>query len=563
MHNAAGPQRERFAEAVRLPVVAAFLMARARLLAASILVVLLIATGCGPGKPFKVDLHQEVTRPTPRVVLFICDGCKADLLRQGCAEGWLPNINEHFVLGGTQVDHAVTCHPSITYAILTSFATGVTPATHGVLANEWFDRGLRLNRAYGTIRNYRDVNGDFCVPTLYERMRPKVSISIQDAIHRGVTRNIANWAQSGVRWFFKDYTAVDKLSATTLNEVVEWANKNERWPDLLVCYFPGADSVGHVAGPESQRYRESIEHVDYQLGRVCDWLREKNMLEDTYLVFVSDHGHVQVTKDGYVDLPRYLRQELGRRVHTKPVQGTSYLKRKPQFEHADTVLVRSAVRYAMLYFRGEYGWDSLLTHGEVRELLETSPAGQRIWDLPGVDVAAYQISENEVELRSAAGTARVREVTTPAGVAYQYAPSPDDVLGYLNDMTLAAFVQQGPHTADEWLSATADAVYPNFVPDIVPLLRHPRCGDVVLFAAHGYSFGHERGGHGGLHRDEMQIPMLFAGPGIPAGGHLPVAHATDVAPTLLDLLECPASAREGMQGRSLLAELRTEKAVAR
>ena len=373
------------------PVMAARFMALLRLSNACVLALLLAAGGgCGPGGPPEVHLRDEVERPTPRVVLFICDGCSVDLVRRGCAEGWLPNIHEHFFAGGTQVDHAATCVPSITYAVLTTFATGLTPATHGVLGNQWFDRGLKLNRDYSTIKHYRDVNADFGAPTIYERMRPKVSISIQNAVHRGVTRNIANWAQSGVRWFFKDYTAVDKLTATALTNVVEWANDHGRWPDLLVCYFPGADSVGHVAGPDSERYRQSIEHVDYQVGRVCEWLRAENLLENTHLVFVSDHGHVPVSKGGYVDLSRYLRRVLKRRVLTKRVQDGSYLQRSPHCKQCDTVLVNCAFRYAMVYFRGEFGWDSLLAPPRVREVLETPPAGERIWDLAGVDLVAYQ-----------------------------------------------------------------------------------------------------------------------------------------------------------------------------
>jgi arylsulfatase A-like enzyme len=533
--------------------------------AALVAVLLSLASGCGPGGALAVHLRPEVARPNPGVVLFICDGCSLNLVQQGCRDGWCPNIRQRFVEGGTRVDSAVSAVPSITYPILTTFATGLTPARHGVLANEWFDPGLRLHRKYAVIKHYRDVNGDFCVPTIYERMQPKVSVSIQNAIHRGVTKNVANWAQSGVRWYFRDYTAVDKLTATTLELVARWANDNERWPDLLVCYFPGVDSVGHRSGPESERYRWAIEHLDYQLGRVCDWLEAEGLLETTYLVFVADHGFVPVRHGNVIDLSAYLRKQLGRHVTKRALQGESSLVREHYFDRFDTVLVTSATRFAMIYFRGELGWDDQMQLDAHCALLESPPEGKCLWDIPGVDLVAYLAADDEVELRSPRGTARVVERPGAAGAEYRYVPLPNDVFGYTSDPVLAEFVASGYHTSREWLDATCGQEYPDIVPHLVPLLRARRSGDVVLFAAHGYSFGREKGGHGGIHCDEMRIPVMFAGPGIEPGrvlrgpdGRAVAARVVDLAPTLLEMLGCELPDQQPLEGVSLWPALCTE-----
>jgi hypothetical protein len=518
---------------------------------------LLLVAGCGPGRPLSVRLQPDVRRPQRGVVLFVCDGMSVDLMRQGCAEGWLPNFQQRFVENGAQVAHAVTCVPSITYAILTTYATGVTPARHGVIANEWFDRRLRLLREYAFIKHYREVNGDFCVPTIYERMQPKVSVSIQSAIHRGVTRNVANWAQSGVRWFFHDYTAVDKLTATTLEYVANWANQNACWPDLLVCYFPGLDSTGHVYGVESRRYRAALEHLDYQVGRVCDWLEAEGLLDTTTLIAVADHGMVPVRADGVVDLMRCLRHDMGRHATQSRCQDTSLEDRYWRFERFDTVLAKSANRFAAIHFRGPLGWDDRLKPDELRATLAAAPRGSRLWDHPGVDLVAYAARDNEVQLRSPRGMARVVERQGETGPEYRYVPVPDDVLGYTEDPDLAAFVAAGFHASRQWLHATCLQTYPDVVPHLIPLLRNPRAGDVVLFAARGYSFAREKSGHGGIHRDEMRIPMMFAGPGIEAGGTLEVARAVDLAPTILALLGCELPDDGSLEGVSLLPALRT------
>lgn len=60
----------------------------------------------------------------------------------------------------------------------------------------------------------------------------------------------------------------------------------------------------------------------------------------------------------------------------------------------------------------------------------------------------------------------------------------------------------------------------------------------------------------------LRVPLIVAGPGVGALGFVPArSFVTDIAPTLLDLAEAPASERAGMTGRSLrdvLDSTRTE-----
>ena len=78
---------------------------------------------------------------------------------------------------------------------------------------------------------------------------------------------------------------------------------------------------------------------------------------------------------------------------------------------------------------------------------------------------------------------------------------------------------------------------------------------VVLVSDHGEAFGeHGLVGHGfGAHQEQLQIPWIVRGPGIPAGTTIAEpASIVDVAPTVLDLL---GVAEPGTQGRSLRAAL--------
>jgi hypothetical protein len=75
--------------------------------------------------------------------------------------------------------------------------------------------------------------------------------------------------------------------------------------------------------------------------------------------------------------------------------------------------------------------------------------------------------------------------------------------------------------------------YPDALERLWGCLRSPRCGDVVLSATPGYTFGevagtfHEQSDHGSLHASDSNVFVLASG--IPAPRRL-----TDVVPALLD-----------------------------
>lgn len=515
------------------------------------LALLLILSGCSDGGPIRWDLHADVQRPQPGAVIFLVDGMPPRLVEQGCREGWLPNIKQRFHDSGARVRHATTTVPSITYAAIASILTGVSPPEHGVIGNRWFDPQQALFRNYATIKHYRDVNKDLAAPLIYEHLHPATSASIQAAHHRGVTHNIANWAGSGARWFFHDYTSVDKLTATSLWLVAHWANRHDRWPTLLTCYMPGADSVGHEHGPSSPQFHAALRHADYQIGRICDWLAEQSLLDTTYLVLLSDHGMVDV--DQHIDLMHLVRDAWGRNATDRMLQDGPAAQRHRYFDRFDTVVNHQDGRRGSLHFRSAAGWDTPPTPELVAEILTAPPIEARLWNIPGVELAAYLAPNDEVVLRSQRGAARILTRDGPAGAQYAYIPAPDDVLGYLDDPDLAAFVTAGYHSSRDWLHASAAHMFPDLVPHLAPLLHLRRAGQVVLFTQPGYSFVVECGGHGSIHRDERLMTFMLAGPGIEPGSVIDAARVVDVVPTLLTLLGQPPDEDGCLEGVALLA----------
>jgi hypothetical protein len=521
-------------------------------LAAS-LVLALVLTACGPGGPSRFDLAARTEKPNPRAIVFLVDGMPPRLVEAGCAEGWLPNI-ERYVRGrGTRVEHAVTAVPSITYAAIATLKTGVEPARHGILGNHWFDPQECFFRDYCQIGTYAVVDQDYDAPTIYERADPAPTATVQTVHRRGADYLVRNWALSGTMWFFRNYTAVDKLSVTSFWRIIWWANAIERWPKIVTFYFPGVDSIGHAYGPDSGQFRDSIVHADHQIGRVAEWLERQGMLERTYLVVVSDHGMSDAGSAGRIDLAAPLRDAYGRNLTTRCLQTANESARRRYFAQYDTVLDALDGRRASIHFRGSDDWQTPPREDEVERILLAPEPSDRLWQVPGVLLVAYRADAETVVLRSAAGVSTIRGERRADGWHYTYDPGDGDVLGYNGDAELAEFLAGGPQPDRAWLAVTADQEYPDIVPRLLPLLHQPRAGQVLVFPRRGYSFIAERGGHGSLHRDEMLMSLYIAGPGVPAGAVLPCARGSDLAPTLLELLQIPYDAAE-FDGRSLVAD---------
>ena len=107
-----------------------------------------------------------------------------------------------------------------------------------------------------------------------------------------------------------------------------------------------------------------------------------------------------------------------------------------------------------------------------------------------------------------------------------------------------------PASGRQWLAATHASAYPDLPAQILAYFRAPRAGDIAVFAAPGWDFrGANRSGHGGLTPDDMFVPLLLAGPGIPHK-RITGARTVDLVPTLLSLLKRPVPA--GLDGRPLV-----------
>jgi hypothetical protein len=120
---------------------------------------------------------------------------------------------------------------------------------------------------------------------------------------------------------------------------------------------------------------------------------------------------------------------------------------------------------------------------------------------------------------------------------YRYRLIDGDPLGYLASPSSEPMCHGGSYLSLEWLEATAKLDRPDVIPQLVDVFDSQHSGDVVVFAAARWSLSDNyQGAHGGLLREEMVIPLYFAGGGIKPGTKLPFGRLVDLTPTAMDLM---------------------------
>jgi hypothetical protein len=257
----------------------------------------------------------------PRVLVIAIDGVGDSEFRSAIRERRLPHIARF--LGAEDPSTTVwrnayvprgtlSILPSTTYAAWTAVFTGEPVARSGISGNEWFDRETMSFVApapvsvsgYGhALAVYADglMNDWVEVPTLFERadVRSYASLIPQhrgaDLLirpHPGLVGDIVAGVAAGIQEDDESepdtYSALDRQSVRKTIEAIETYGL----ADLTVVYFPGIDLYTHVAEPALPEQIDYLEDViDPLFADIIAVYDSLGALDDTYVIFVSDHGH--------------------------------------------------------------------------------------------------------------------------------------------------------------------------------------------------------------------------------------------------------------------------------
>jgi len=484
--------------------------------------------------------NAENNGPKP-ALLLVLDGIRPDVLRAAIRDGEVPNLGALAERGDTVWD-AVSVFPSITPAATAAIATGEAPARSGIVGHAWYDEDERRVVVYGAMTEtvmasgpikvfhnnvWRMNRDDLHAATLFETLHDRgfdgacVNFPVRRGPHTHPIRmkTIENYLKGGrylgpsvegpKEYFMGDlfYSRDTGFSGRRANggvlrsvginddyaaRVGAMLVKDRAAPFNLVYFFKG-DSVAHHHGLEAQR--RWLATADEYVARVFDaGGGTEQMLEDYAVLALSDHGHAPLLpKNRYVDLRTIPGQVVSSGV-------------KARFGNGTTVVVVPNGRSALLYLRGDVELDQVV-EGLV---------GRR-----GVDLAAW-MEEGWATVRRPGREVRFRPGAGPADPYGRPWELEGDPLALDIRVSEGLFLRYGD--------------YPDALERLWGCLHSPRCGDVVLSATPGYTFGEISGGfhtasdHGSLHASDSEVFVLASG--VPAPRRI-----TDVAPTLISHFE--------------------------
>jgi hypothetical protein len=527
--------------------------------------------GCADRSELDIHPAKNTTIPQKRVIVFLVDGMRNDIVQSMLKEGELPNFKHYFYDRGCQVENAVSVIPSITYAAIASSITGRFPGHHQIVGNEWFDRISGKFQNYKEFRTFQEVDNDLKAPTLYEMLPDKFTVTIQTAHRRGAARSYDNWMSNGINWHFENFRGVDSVIASRFSEIASCSNSIGTWPDLIFTYFPSLDHIGHHYGSTSKEYRQMLEYVDGQIGRICRGLEKSNLLNGTYLILVSDHGHEDSPNECSWSIEDCFRKELKIPfVNDLFLEGCKPETWQNHLKNYRMVLVNSGPRRIQLYLRSGEFWFSQPSYGEVRNFLKQwyphslkKTQGDDLVEFliknPSAGIVALKEKENMIRIVGKTGEARVIRTLQPDGVKlYRYETISGDPLNYGDFIQTKKFVNGKSVNSRTWLSASCQTDYPDFVPQIVEFYDAHRSGEITLFAAPGWDFSADsHGGHGSVFRRDMVMPFVIAGPGI-SKSTIKTARLVDLTPTILELLGCSDRLNRfgNLDGESLYSQIK-------
>lgn len=223
---------------------------------------------------------------SPNIVVITVDTLRAD--RLGCygfERAQTPNI-DRLAKEGVRVERSIAAAP-LTLPTHTSIFTGLEPPAHGVRDNgiyrvpdevltlaerlgaegyrtQAFVSAMVLHRRYNLSQGFDGYDDE-----LWSEEDPK-AFQFRERSAKRTTNRALEWLESGV----------DASSAPA--PFFLWLH----FFDPHAPYAPPAAAVADAPTP----YDGEIAEVDRQIGRFIEALKHNKVLDDTILVFTSDHG---------------------------------------------------------------------------------------------------------------------------------------------------------------------------------------------------------------------------------------------------------------------------------
>ena len=275
----------------------------------------------------------------PYVILVSLDGFRWDYLNRGLSPN-LEKIREE----GVSALSLRPSYPSKTFPNHLSIITGMYPAHHGIILNNFtdpFDKTFYRMSDTNSVRDGRWYLGEAFWET---------------AERQGIITASYFWPGSELKLSYRKPTynqAYDhnRPYETRVDGVIDWLKlPSEKRPHFITLYCHETDTQGHNFGPDSPQTNEAIKRLDYIAGYLLEKLDEIKMKDSVNVIFVSDHGMTSISKERTINIENIVGNEKCKFYDMGPIMFVEPAKEKIK-EVYD--LLKKNENHYKVYYRSE------------------------------------------------------------------------------------------------------------------------------------------------------------------------------------------------------------------
>ena len=227
----------------------------------------------------------------PYVILVSFDAFRWDYMSRGIS----PNL-EKIKQEGVSALSLRSAFPSVTFPNHLSIITGMYPEHHGIITNNFHDPYANSNYRMSDTNAVR--NGKWYLGEAFWETAERQGIISASYFWPGSEIQIPYRRPSYVEKFVWDRPYDQRVQG-----VIDWLKlPADKRPHFMTVYFQDTDHFGHLDGPNSPELNEAIKRLDGIAGLLVQKLDEINMKDSVNLIFVSDHGMTEISKDRAINV---------------------------------------------------------------------------------------------------------------------------------------------------------------------------------------------------------------------------------------------------------------------
>ena len=497
---------------------------------------LLTAVSYFVNKPYQ---HQAEYPPTTgnTISILLIDGLSQAIFDKNLQANQLPNLQQ-LIQSSTYIKNGIGAFPSMTGYAFYPFITGEDATTSGIYGLRWFDRSLEK----GNLRNYVGqtnihMNRDIVSlqKNIFELSGDQYTCSINSYMNKGVKESaLTGWRHTTSKFehtpLFRFLAALPYFGKRITADFFEHETyamglakqQLKRNPKVQWVTLPSLDAMNHIHGTTAD-YSSLLIHVDSLIGDFIKTIDDLGQSNTRALAIITDHGISDVHQN--IDLRNNFKNKLGLNLERGASVHllTDELKTPlGEFENKDGYFVINGNLSAYLYMRNptetniKLSWRKKLSLAQL-QTYQTPKGPKNLLDFlaqqEGIGLIAAQQNDTTIWVQVGDKTATIVKYQD----GYRYTPILNDPLGYTKDTLATKLIGPQFHSADTWLKHTIQTNYPDAIYRLYELMSKSDVGDLLICSKKGYDLaadyelfvGNYKGGHGGLHKDLLQVPYIL------------------------------------------------------